>query len=140
MKGRRRTNKIEKLRNDRGDWRHKGPELNDLIFSYFQQLFTSSPGDMEDVLSCVTSKISHSQNTILTREVFYDEVKRAVFNMHQDKSSGPDQMVLISDFIKHIRTSWGVNWSISTILLSVQGAYPMALITQTLCLSLRRVN
>lgn len=90
VKGRRKTNRIDKLEDENSVWRHKGPEMDALICDYFQKLFTSEVGDMEGVLGCLSSKVTNSQNIALIRRVSFDEVKQAVFSMHRDKSPGPD--------------------------------------------------
>lgn len=90
VKGRQKLNRMEKLKDDNGVWRPKGPPLNELICDYFQNLFTSSPGDMDDILECIDRKIIDVQNATLTRQVSFEEVKSAVFSMQQDKSPGPD--------------------------------------------------
>ncbi|XP_074378563.1 uncharacterized protein LOC141720107 [Apium graveolens] len=89
---RRKLNLISKLQNKEGqivDWDHG---LQDTMTEYFDNLFQSSNTDWEDVLNCMSQRISASQNEELLRPVDDKEVKAALYNMHPDKSPGPDGM------------------------------------------------
>ncbi|XP_031091127.1 uncharacterized protein LOC115996126 [Ipomoea triloba] len=90
VKRRRRNNTINKLKNSAGTWVEKGPGLNALILNYFSCLFDTTPGDLTPVLNCIKPRITHSHNQLLLRPTNPEEVKRAVFSMHPDKSPGPD--------------------------------------------------
>lgn len=89
---RRRNNQVTKLKNDDGAWIQKGPELDRFIGDYFGQLYASTQVIIEDVLECITKRITSNQNSILTRAIDGEEAKQAVFNMHPDKSLGPNSL------------------------------------------------
>lgn len=44
------------------------------------------------MVGCVTEGISEEQNNMLLDHIENEEVKRAIFSMHPDKSPGPDGM------------------------------------------------
>lgn len=90
VKKRRNNNSVQRLKNTEGIWCHKGPELNQYMLHYFHNLFQSSIGNMEPVLSCIQQRVSHEHNTRLLRRVTCEEVKIAMFSMHSEKSQGPD--------------------------------------------------
>ncbi|XP_030479471.2 uncharacterized protein LOC115696725 [Cannabis sativa] len=78
---RRRNNSIQKLRDDSGNW-----------VDWQNGLPTSIP-----------AAISNDHNLQLLEPVMEDEIRRALFQMHPDKSSGPDGMT--SDFYQK---SWNI--------------------------------
>lgn len=61
-----------------------------MMVQYFNDIFKSSPWDLEPVLNCIESKVSEAQNENLLRRMCLEEVKMAIFNMYPDKSPGPD--------------------------------------------------
>lgn len=89
---RRRNNRIVKLRGPEGDWVTDKSELGNMMVSYFQKLFTSTPGIMTNVLDCVEKSITDDQNAMLNQRVNREEVRAALFDMLPDKSPGCDGM------------------------------------------------
>lgn len=89
---RRRTNHIHKLKNSEGEWRDWDDGLQEVITDYYMSLFTSSQSDWAEVVDCVPQTITREQNDYLLREIQDQEVKQAIFQMHPDKSPGPDGM------------------------------------------------
>uniref|UniRef100_A0A803PKP8 Reverse transcriptase domain-containing protein n=1 Tax=Cannabis sativa TaxID=3483 RepID=A0A803PKP8_CANSA len=88
---RRRNNQIVRLKDENGvfvDWENG---LDRVILDYFQGLFTASVVDWREVLSCVPSIVTDRHNSMLLQPVL-DEEKAVVFQMHPDKSPGPDGM------------------------------------------------
>lgn len=90
---RKRTNRIDKLKNDSGHWIDWKSGLQNLITGYYNELFTSSASKCEEVISCIPQTISQMQNLELGKEVSKDEVKFALFQMHPDKAPCPDGMI-----------------------------------------------
>uniref|UniRef100_A0A803NV32 Endonuclease/exonuclease/phosphatase domain-containing protein n=1 Tax=Cannabis sativa TaxID=3483 RepID=A0A803NV32_CANSA len=66
--------------------------LSDLIGEYYASLFTASNSSCPEVIDCILPSISAQQNEDLMMPVTREEVKCAVFQMHPDKSPGPDGM------------------------------------------------
>lgn len=60
------------------------------MVSYFSNLFTSSNTEWNGMFETVSKKISITQNELLLAPVTSNEVKKALFCMHPDKSTGPD--------------------------------------------------
>ncbi|XP_031127725.1 uncharacterized protein LOC116029802 [Ipomoea triloba] len=54
------------------------------------ELFTSSAGEQSPVINCLNPKITNNQNIALLRRFSRDEIKKAMFGMHPDKSLGFD--------------------------------------------------
>nr|GLL44928.1 uncharacterized protein LOC109158536 [Ipomoea trifida] len=90
VKSRRRKNRIHKLINDDGRWVETEDEVGNVILDYFGKLFTSECGDMHEVIDAIAQMVTPQDNEQLTRVVSMDEVRTAVFQMHPDKSPGPD--------------------------------------------------
>ncbi|XP_060960747.1 uncharacterized protein LOC115723580 [Cannabis sativa] len=66
--------------------------LEDAILSYFSELFTSTSSLTDVVVAGISPSISNSQNRDLLSPVLEEEIKSALFQMHPDKSRGPDGM------------------------------------------------
>uniref|UniRef100_A0A803Q9L8 Reverse transcriptase domain-containing protein n=1 Tax=Cannabis sativa TaxID=3483 RepID=A0A803Q9L8_CANSA len=89
---RRRTNQIRSLKDNSGvsiDWDNG---LANFIQDYFSNIFTASESCWEHVMNCLEPKISAEQNSILLQPISAEEIKHALFQMHPDKSPGPDGM------------------------------------------------
>ncbi|KAL8108560.1 hypothetical protein AgCh_024870 [Apium graveolens] len=91
-KKRRKANQINFLHNASGEKVEWGSGLEETITGYFSNLFTATETEWERVISCVSRKVSAEQNVMLLAEVDEKEVKAALFNMHPEKSPGPDGM------------------------------------------------
>uniref|UniRef100_A0A803PEE1 Reverse transcriptase domain-containing protein n=1 Tax=Cannabis sativa TaxID=3483 RepID=A0A803PEE1_CANSA len=89
---RRSHNRIVKLKNDNGDWVEWDHGLENVIVDYFSNLFATDGSACTEVIDCIQSRVTSQMNEELTRNVSVEEVKRAVFDMHPDKSPGPDGM------------------------------------------------
>lgn len=91
-KARRKSNHVQSLINEDGrevDW---DDGLEQLMIDYFKKLFKASDISWDEVVRCITSKVSEEQNTNLKLPIENHEVKKALFHMHPDKSPGPDGM------------------------------------------------
>ena len=63
-----------------------------MIVEYFSLLYKTEGCSSEDVLACIESSITEDQNTMLLAPFSASEVKDTLFEMHPDKSPGPDGM------------------------------------------------
>lgn len=83
-------NRIHKLKNDNEEWVDWQNSLQSLIQNYYHELFSSAQTDIEEVIHCMTCRITHDQNRELLKEVTQEEVKATIFHMYPDKAPGPD--------------------------------------------------
>uniref|UniRef100_A0A803QFT1 Reverse transcriptase domain-containing protein n=1 Tax=Cannabis sativa TaxID=3483 RepID=A0A803QFT1_CANSA len=91
-KTRRRNNHIRSIQNEFGqviDWESG---IQEVMISYFQNLFTPSITQWDDVVDCIPRTISQLQNEQMLAPIDDKEVQDALFQMHPDKSPGPDGM------------------------------------------------
>ncbi|XP_073041940.1 uncharacterized protein [Primulina eburnea] len=65
-------------------------EINVYYFSNFFNSNGPSPEEMAPFLDCVQSKVTHQMNQMLCAPFTDHEVKKALFDMHPDKSPRPD--------------------------------------------------
>uniref|UniRef100_A0A803QQI1 Reverse transcriptase domain-containing protein n=1 Tax=Cannabis sativa TaxID=3483 RepID=A0A803QQI1_CANSA len=83
---RKRHNMISKLKNEQGvytDWDHS---LAEVIVNYFNNLFSASSVSFTEVIGCVNRMVSDSSNEDLLQPIVEEEVRKAIFKMHPDKS------------------------------------------------------
>ncbi|KAL0313493.1 UNVERIFIED_CONTAM: hypothetical protein Sradi_5748600 [Sesamum radiatum] len=88
-------NSISRLRDKNGEWciTHEG--IQQIISSYFADLFqTSFPSEeaMERVIRGMPARVSENMNDTLIQPFLADEVKFAISQMDPYKSPGPDGM------------------------------------------------
>ncbi|XP_074358745.1 uncharacterized protein LOC141698038 [Apium graveolens] len=103
---RQRTNRITKLKDGSGEWLDWQNGLENLIQSFYSNLFTATQVDYEEVVDCVSQTLDHEHNSELTKDVTREEVRFAIFQMHPDKAPGPDGMTP-TFFQKHWQTLLG---------------------------------
>ncbi|XP_074328373.1 uncharacterized protein LOC141666281 [Apium graveolens] len=89
---RRRTNRIHKLKDYDGEWKEWNGGLEEMITAFYNDLFSVSQVECQEVIDCMSTSISHAQNEFLLEEITYEDVKDALFQMHPDKAPGPDGM------------------------------------------------
>ena len=78
------------------NWKAEPRELEDIAVAYFQQLFQSSqPTAIDDVIKLVESVVTPAMNIDLMQHVSTEEIKRALFQMHQSKSPRPNGMIAL---------------------------------------------
>lgn len=90
VKARKRKNQLKKLKDKEGVWVTEPMAMGDVMVDYFKELFSSMQGPISFVTDYLQQKITPSQNTRLEREVEAIEVRKALFDMHPEKSPGPD--------------------------------------------------
>lgn len=56
----------------------------------FLQFFKASDREWGPVTDCVKRKVTEAQNNELLLPIEYSELKKVLFDMHPDKSPGPD--------------------------------------------------
>lgn len=89
---RRRTNQINRLRNNDGVWTDWEGGLAEVITAHFNQLFTATQSNWSEVVEYVERSVTEAQNVELLKQVYEAEVKEALFQMNPDKAPGPDGM------------------------------------------------
>ena len=90
QKKRRRQNRLVALKNSHGQWVDWSSCLQELIYGYFSDLFSSSSIYSATAIEDFPELITAELNDKLMASVELAEVRKAVFDMHSDKSSGPD--------------------------------------------------
>ncbi|GAU33827.1 hypothetical protein TSUD_221650 [Trifolium subterraneum] len=81
---------VTKLIADNGTEAHTQEELCEVAKSYFDTLFKPRDGDHDPVLNLIQPRVTDDDNFILTVPITKVEIQQALFQMHPDKSPGPD--------------------------------------------------
>ncbi|XP_073041827.1 uncharacterized protein [Primulina eburnea] len=84
------NNTSTKLRDDNGTYHEDIDEICGVVQNYFHSLFASSTGTYDPVINSVNRCISEEENNMTTAPFTEDEFRKACFQMHPDKSPGPD--------------------------------------------------
>lgn len=89
---RHKANKILGLFYENNNWVSSKSEREGVISRYFMNLFTPSenPENVDEVMNLVRGRILVEDNNHLTRDFDAKEFRDAIFQMHNDKSPGPD--------------------------------------------------
>ncbi|GAU16642.1 hypothetical protein TSUD_325920 [Trifolium subterraneum] len=82
--------KVSKLIADNGTEVHTQEELCEVAKSYFDTLFKPRDGDYDPVLNLIQPRVTDNDNVFLTAPIIKVEIQQALFQMHPDKSPGPD--------------------------------------------------
>ncbi|GAU39328.1 hypothetical protein TSUD_60790 [Trifolium subterraneum] len=82
--------KVTKLIADNGTEAHTQEELCEVAKSYFDTLFKQRDGDHDLVLNLIQPRVTDDDNFVLTAPITKVEIQQALFQMHPDKSPGPD--------------------------------------------------
>ncbi|GAU30519.1 hypothetical protein TSUD_65290 [Trifolium subterraneum] len=82
--------KVTKLIADDGTEAHTQEELCEVAKSYFDTLFKPRDGDQDPVLNLIQPRVTDDDNVVLTAPITKVEIQQALFQMHPDKSPGPD--------------------------------------------------
>uniref|UniRef100_A0A803QEL1 Reverse transcriptase domain-containing protein n=1 Tax=Cannabis sativa TaxID=3483 RepID=A0A803QEL1_CANSA len=89
---RKKHNSVTKLKDAQGNWIDWKNGLSDVILNYYNDLFCSSATNTSPVTINIPSTVTRAQNESLLAPVSNEEVRKALFQMHPDKSPGPDGM------------------------------------------------
>lgn len=89
---RKQRNSLGAIRNSQGQWISSSTEIDSEIVAHFDNLFKSNGYGTADMLRCVETQVTTEQNSLLLAPFSGVEVKDALFDMHPDKSPGPDGM------------------------------------------------
>ncbi|GAU43245.1 hypothetical protein TSUD_241360 [Trifolium subterraneum] len=81
---------VTKLIDDNGTEAHTQEELCEVAKSYFDTLFKPRDGDHDPVLNLIQPRVTDDDNFVLTAPITKVEIQQALFQMHPDKSPGPD--------------------------------------------------
>ncbi|XP_060972631.1 uncharacterized protein LOC133038482 [Cannabis sativa] len=87
-----RNNSISQLKDNGGRWVAWDSGLDTVIIDYFRDLFQTSNIDLGSILNRVRPVVTQEQNEELLVPISEEEVRHALFQMHPDKSPGPDGM------------------------------------------------
>ncbi|GAU25843.1 hypothetical protein TSUD_31070 [Trifolium subterraneum] len=82
--------KVTKLFADNGTEAHTQEELYEVAKSYFDTLFKPRDGDHDPVLNLIQPRVTEDDNVVMTAPITKVEIQQALFQMHPDKSPGPD--------------------------------------------------
>ncbi|GAU48097.1 hypothetical protein TSUD_238360 [Trifolium subterraneum] len=82
--------KVTKLIVDNGTETHTQEEFCEVTKSYFDALFKPRDGDHDPVLNLIKPRVTDDDNVVLTAPITKVEIQQALFQMHPDKSPGPD--------------------------------------------------
>ena len=90
-KQRTRTNKIWALRRADGSLCESQEELEGLAAGFYRSLFTAQEDTIPKLVThYIPTRVSELMNVSLATEFSHEEVRKAVFMMHPNKSPGPD--------------------------------------------------
>ena len=91
MKERSRTNKIKSLRKPDGTVATEQHELEAIAMNFYIDLFTAQQETHPELATeLVQCKVSQEMNEKLCSVIINEEIERALFMMHPNKSPGPD--------------------------------------------------
>ena len=90
---RRSMNKIEALKDSKGDWIADPAGLENLVLDYFKSLFTKQVGDQRHIIFPQSfPRLSNEQDKMLKKPFSTDEIKTTLFDMASFKALGIDGM------------------------------------------------
>lgn len=90
VNGHKKKKALEMLQDDNVVSFEKGKGLEEVVQSYFMNLFSRQDGDYEEVIGFVNQKVTDSHNQMLMAPFTAKEVQADVFPMHRDKAPGED--------------------------------------------------
>lgn len=92
---RRKINKIEKLKNDEGEWCNNEEDIQNMVRGFYKTLYTSQGiNRIEELLAAAKPTITEDMNCFLQAKFTKEGVRAACKQIHPTKSPGPDGMRL----------------------------------------------
>ncbi|KAL8089279.1 hypothetical protein AgCh_038904 [Apium graveolens] len=89
---RKKNNCFERIQDEQGVWRENKDDIQNVIITYFTQLFTTAGMTSKLMDREKVKQITEEENVQLLSELTLEEVKEAVFSMHPEKSPGQDSL------------------------------------------------
>ena len=90
-KNRKRANSFSVIEDEEGNPVYREEQIAQVIVRYFQNLFTSSPGERKEIVElALQPKVSAEENERLISIPNAEEIKAATYSIHADKAPGPD--------------------------------------------------
>uniref|UniRef100_A0A803NGT2 Reverse transcriptase domain-containing protein n=1 Tax=Cannabis sativa TaxID=3483 RepID=A0A803NGT2_CANSA len=126
------------LRRSKQLWLRDGDHNDEVITSYFDHLFCSSGVDTSEVINNIPATVTVTQNESLVAPVSSEEVRKALFQMHPDKSPGPDpnDTGFLSTLLEYCWTRYRPNEVLPKLISDNQSAFvPGRLITNNIMIS-----
>ncbi|KAL8096839.1 hypothetical protein AgCh_030071 [Apium graveolens] len=87
---RKKANRIVFLRNEQDEIIDNHEEMCNMAIQYFTSVFAGDNGNNFQHRNSENRVITDRQNTMLTKELEFDEFTKEIKQMHPDKASGPD--------------------------------------------------
>lgn len=88
---RRKTNEIKKLKDEQGVWRCGGAKVEEVLLSFFKELFaTSNPTGIDQVCAVIQKKLSADHKEWWDQRFTNEEIRQVIDQMHPLKAPGPD--------------------------------------------------
>lgn len=89
----RRHNLIKGLYDHNGDWQDSDARIEHVVTQYFSDIFSAGIYDMDHmraIVDLIPSCVTEEMNSDLIAPYFGEEIRTALFQMHPNKSPGPD--------------------------------------------------
>uniref|UniRef100_A0A803PRW0 Reverse transcriptase domain-containing protein n=1 Tax=Cannabis sativa TaxID=3483 RepID=A0A803PRW0_CANSA len=107
---RKQNNRISALKDANGHWVTWETGLAQVVDNYFHGLFTSANTSCNEIIDCVSNIVPDWMNMEFGQPIQEEEVKKALFQMHRDKSPGPRWMTA---FISKI---WRIGFNLCCVV------------------------
>ncbi|KAK8477778.1 hypothetical protein V6N11_063581 [Hibiscus sabdariffa] len=87
----RRANTICKMKDEHGNWMENDEDIAKHFQEHFQKIFSKDDSiHLEGLIGITPNIISPAMNSMLSRDIFEEEIREAVFSMAPLKAPGPD--------------------------------------------------
>lgn len=83
---RKKKNKITRLLGEDDYWYDSSNGVENIVVSYFREIFRSEQGQMAEVIEAIQPRVSVDQNSFLCFPFSLEEICDAVFDRHPAKS------------------------------------------------------
>lgn len=90
-RAKRARNRLSVLEDEKGSVYYEENQITKVICDYFQNLYAAEPKDPSEIFKrAIKKKVIAEMNMELIKIPDNKEIKKACFNIHGDKASGPD--------------------------------------------------